>query len=164
MKTLTFETGVSGHYELIGTMLRSIFTKGKPKKMFYRCHRNFNNKKFEEELEKQLLSVSDFGSFQFAFKFILNQFSPLNQKLIYNNNQPFMTKTFRKTIIKKSKLTNKFNEKRDIKNWSQYKHQRNLSSNLLNQSKKRHFNSLNVNDVTENKKFQKTIKPFFIKK
>ena len=164
MKTLTFETGVSGHYKLIGTMLRSIFAKGKSKKMFYRCHRNFDNKKFEEELEKQLLSVSDFESFHFAFKVILNQFAPLKQKLIRNNNQPFMTKTFRKTIMKKSKLTNKFNEKRDIENWSQYKHQRNLSSNLLNQSKKRHFNSLNVNDVTENKKFQKTIKPFFIKK
>ena len=116
MKILTFETGVSGHYILIGTMLRSIFAKGKSKKMFYRCHRNFDNKKFEEELEKQLLSVSDFESFHFAFKVILNQFAPLKQKLIRNNNQPFMTKTFRKTIMKKSKLTNKFNEKRDIEN------------------------------------------------
>ena len=35
---------------------------------------------------------------------------------------------------------------------------------LLKQSKNRHFNSLNVNDVTENKKFLKTIKPFFTEK
>ena len=34
MKTLTFETGVSDHHKLIGTMLRSTFTKGKPKKCF----------------------------------------------------------------------------------------------------------------------------------
>ena len=52
MKTLTFETGVSDHHKLIGTMLRSTFTKGKPKEMFYRCYRNFDNKKFEEELQK----------------------------------------------------------------------------------------------------------------
>ena len=32
MKTLTFGTGVSDHHKLIGTMLRSRFTKGKPKK------------------------------------------------------------------------------------------------------------------------------------
>ena len=32
MKTLTFETCVSDHHKLIGTMLRSIFAKGKPKK------------------------------------------------------------------------------------------------------------------------------------
>ena len=52
MKTLTFESGVSDHRKLIGTMLRSTFTKGKPKKMFYHCYRNFDNKKFEEELQK----------------------------------------------------------------------------------------------------------------
>ena len=67
MKTLTFETGVSDHHKLIGTMLRSTFTKGNLKKMFYRCCRNFDNKRFEEELQKQLLSVSDFESFQFVF-------------------------------------------------------------------------------------------------
>ena len=71
-----------------------------------------------------------------------------------------MTKTLRKAIMKRSKLRNKFNEERNIENWSEYKRQRNLCSNLLKQSKKRHFNSLNVNDVTENKKFWKTIKPF----
>ena len=72
-----------------------------------------------------------------------------------------MTKTFRKTIMKRSKLRNKFNEERNIENCSEYKRQRNLCLNLLKQSKKRHFNSLNVKDVTENKKFWKTIKPFF---
>ena len=98
MKTLTFETGVSGHHKLIGTMLRSTFAKGTPQKMLYRCYKNFDKKRFEEELQKQLLSVSNFESFQFGFKVILNQFAPLKQKLIQNNNQPFMTKTLRKTI------------------------------------------------------------------
>ena len=72
MRTLTFETGISDHHKLIGTMLRSTFVKGKPRKMFYRCYRNFDKKKFEEELQKQLPSMSDFESFQFAFKVILN--------------------------------------------------------------------------------------------
>ena len=98
MKTLTFETGVSDHHKLIGTMLRSTFAKGKPKKMLYGCYKNFDKKRFEEELQKQLLSVSNFESFQFGFKVILNQFAPLKQKLIRNNNQPFMTKTLRKTV------------------------------------------------------------------
>ena len=98
MKTLTSETGVSDHHKLIGTMLRSVFAKGKPKKIFDRCYRNFDNKTFEEELQKH--SVSDFESFQFAFKVILNQFAPLKQTLIGNNNQPFTTKTLRKAVMK----------------------------------------------------------------
>ena len=98
MKTHTFETSVSDQHKLIGTILRSTFAKGKPNKMFYGCYRNFGNKKSEEKLQKQLPSVSDFESFQFAFKVILNQFAPLKQKLIRNNNQPFMTKPFIKLL------------------------------------------------------------------
>ena len=79
--------------------------------------------------------MSNFESFQFAFKVILNLFAPLKHELIRNNHQPSMTKTLRKAIMKKSKLRNKFNEERNIKNWSEYKRQRNLCSNLLKQSK-----------------------------
>ena len=147
--------GVSDHHKLIGLMLRLTFAKGKPKKMFYCCYRNFDNKNFEEELQKQLLSVSGFESFQFAFKVIFNQFASLKQKLIWNNNQPVMTKTLRKAIMKKSKWRNKLNEERNIENWSEYKRQRNLWSNLVKLSKKHHFNSVNVQDVTENKTFCK---------
>ena len=123
MKTLTFETGVSDHYKLIDTTLRSAFAKGKPKEMFYCCSKHFGNKRFDEELQKQLLSVSDFDSFQFAFKVILNRFAPVKHKLIRNHNQPFMTKALRKSIMKRSKLRNKFNEERNIENWSEYKRQ-----------------------------------------
>ena len=70
-----------------------------------------------------------------------------------------MTKILRKAIIKRSKLGNNFNDEIHFENWSEYKQQRKLCSNLLKQSKRRHFNSLNVNGVTENKKFWKTIKP-----
>ena len=34
MQTLTFETGISDHHKLTGTMIRSTFAKGKPKKRF----------------------------------------------------------------------------------------------------------------------------------
>ena len=75
-----------------------------------------------------------------------------------------MTKTLRKAIMKRSKLRNKFNEEKNTENWSEYKRQRNVCSNLLKQSKKRHFNNLSVKDVTENKQFWKTVKPFFTEK
>ena len=34
MNTLTFKTGLSDHHKFIGTVLRSTFAKGKPKKIF----------------------------------------------------------------------------------------------------------------------------------
>ena len=46
-KTLKLETGASDYHKLIGTMLRSTFTKGKPK-MFYRCYSNFDIKSLKK--------------------------------------------------------------------------------------------------------------------
>ena len=51
--------------------------------------------------------MPDFESFHFAFKVILKQFTPLKQKLIQNNNQPFMIKTLHKAIMRRSRLRNK---------------------------------------------------------
>ena len=70
--------------------------------------------------------MSDFESFHFTFKVVLNQFAPLKPKLIRNNNQSFITKSLRKAIMKRSKLRNKFNDERNIGNWSEYMCQRNL--------------------------------------
>ena len=77
MNTLTFEKGVLDHHKLIGTMLRSKFVKGRPKKIFYRCYKNFDNEKFEEELKKHLSSVLDFELFHLAFKTTLDRFAPI---------------------------------------------------------------------------------------
>ena len=53
---------------------------------------------------------------------------------------------------------------RKAKKWSDYKQQRNHCSNLLKEFKTSHFNNLNIKDVTENKRFWKTLKPFFTDK
>ena len=73
-----------------------------------------------------------------------HRFAALKQKVVRNNNQPFMTETLRKAIMKRSKLKNKFNKERNAKKWPNYKQQRNYCSNLLKESKARHFNNLNV--------------------
>ena len=49
--------------------------------------------------------------------------------------------------MKKSKLRNKLKKERSAKNWASYKPQRNYCSNLLKESKSRHFDDLNVKDV-----------------
>ena len=81
MNTLTYKTGVSDHRKLVGTMPRSTFTKGKPKKLFYGCYKNFDNEKFEEDLKNQLSSVQDFESFHVTFKTTLDRFVRLKKNL-----------------------------------------------------------------------------------
>ena len=87
------------------------------------------------------------------------RFAPLKQNVARINKQPSMTKTLRKTIMKRSKLKNKLN-KESAKNWSDYKQRLSHCSNLLKKFKTRHFNHPNVKDTNKNKRFWKIRKPF----
>ena len=86
IKTATFEAGLFDRHKHIAMMLRSTFAKGKPNKIFSHCYKNFSKQKLEEALKTQLLPVSDFESLHLAYKFTLNQFAPVKQKYVRNNN------------------------------------------------------------------------------
>ena len=62
------------------------------------------------------------------------------------------------------KLRNTLNKKRSSENWRSYKRQRNICSNILKSTKKTFFETLNTNEITDNRKFWKTVKPFFTDK
>ena len=66
--------------------------------------------------------------------------------------------------MKRSKLRNTFNKERSSENWQNYKRQRNICSNILKSTKKTFFETLNINEITDNRKFWKTVKPFFTDK
>ena len=75
-----------------------------------------------------------------------------------------MTKALRKAIMHRSKLKNIFRKTRAREDWNNYKKQRNFCVNLLRNTKKDYFQKLNIRDLTDNKKFRKTIKSFFSNK
>ena len=64
----------------------------------------------------------------------------------------------------RSKLKNVSNKKRTDVNWANYKKQRNFCVTLLRRTKKEYFQNQNVKDLSDNKKFWKTIKPYFSNK
>ena len=49
-------------------------------------------------------------------------------------------------------------------NWDNYKKQRNFCVKLLCQNKEKYFSNINVKSISDNKKFWKTMKPFFLNK
>ena len=66
--------------------------------------------------------------------------------------------------MKRSKIWNTFNKKRYSEKLAKYKRQRNICSNILKSTKKAFLETLNVNEITDNRKFWKTVKPFFTDK
>ena len=67
-----------------------------------------------------------------------------------------MSKTLCKAIMKQSKLRNTFNKKRSSEIWRSY-----ICSNILKSTKKTFFGTLNTNEITDNRKLWKKVKPFF---
>ena len=88
----------------------------------------------------------------------------VKKKYIRANNAPFMTKTLSKAIMNRSRFKNRFLKNPNKENELKYKKQRNYCVGLLKKEKKKYFSSLNIDNITNNKKFWKTVKPFFSEK
>ena len=70
-----------------------------------------------------------------------------------------MSKQFRKAIMTRTRLLNKYRKDNNAGNLLAYKRQRNFSVMLLRKSKKNFYNNLNVKRIMDNIKFWQTIKP-----
>ena len=57
IKSCLVETRISDHHKLIMSICRTPFAKGRGKKFFYRCYKNFNNKLSEKTLIKNLPEI-----------------------------------------------------------------------------------------------------------
>ena len=75
-----------------------------------------------------------------------------------------MSKILGKAIMHRSKFKNIYNKKRTNDNGANYKKQRNFCVNLLRKTETDYFQNLNIRDLSDNRKFWKTIKPYFSNK
>ena len=75
-----------------------------------------------------------------------------------------MNTALRKAIMARSRLKNKFSKISSAKYWNSYKKQINFCLKLLRQTKEKYFSNINVKEVSDNKTFWKSVKPFFSNK
>ena len=57
-KSRTTETGISDYHKLISTFFKSHYTRLKPKMIYYRNYKNFNEELFLKDLENSNLSAN----------------------------------------------------------------------------------------------------------
>ena len=88
----------------------------------------------------------------------------MKEKLVRANNGPFMNKILSKAFMTRSRLRNKFLKNPNDENKDLYKRYRNYCVNLLRREKKKYYNNLDMKLILDNKKFWKTMKPFFSEK
>ena len=157
---------MSDFHNLTTTILRKSITKGNPRNILYRDYKIFDQKKFQDQLRSQLVSIKtvNYSQFHEIFLKTLDAIAPVKKKILRFNHNPFISEAVRKAITVRSKLKNKYNKNRTEENWDSCKKQRNSCVNLLRKTKKDYFNDLNIKNITDNKAFWKTIKPYFSNK
>ena len=76
--------------------------------MSYRYYKNFDNTIFKTELQNKLDSINNCNYLQFETTFMttLEKHAPLKKKIVRANNVPYMSKTLRKAIMKRSEIIN----------------------------------------------------------
>ena len=56
---MALETGISDLHNMIMTIFRSTFAKGKPKTFYYHCYKNFNLEQFQMGYKEKLDEISN---------------------------------------------------------------------------------------------------------
>ena len=165
---MTMETGISGFYKMVTTILKSFYKKQKPKIIHNRNYKTFNINLFKEELNNQLLGIDIINAglveFMSTVLSVLDKHATIKRKYIRANNSAFMTKQLKVAIMQRSKLSQKFLKGRT--NDSKYvcNRQRNLCVSLLQKTKMDYFKQVNNKVISDNKKFWQTISPLFSEK
>ena len=152
------------------TVLKVFYKKQKTKIVTYRNYKYFSNEAFMLDVKNSINQMTsenndlEFDRFKTALDEAIQRHAPIKKRYVRANQAPFIKKKTNKEIMKRSRLRNKFlNTKSDIDRKA-YNKQRNLCVSLIRSEKKNFFSNIDTSDITNNKTFWKTVKPFFTDK
>ena len=109
--TVAMSTGLSDYHKMVITVLKSTFAKKKPKEIIYRDYKNYNGDFLKSDLKVALCNEgvrNHYALFEKIFLQVLDKHAPLRKKLLRANHAPYITKTVRKAIMRRSQLESKF--------------------------------------------------------
>ena len=141
--------------------MKMSFKKHSPIERHYRDYKYFDRTKFKNNLNEKLSEgISNYESFETTFIEVLNKHAPLKKKLLRANHAPYITKTLRKAIMRRSQLETKYLKTKTQTDLKLYKKHKNVCSKLYNNEGRKYYESLDMKNVLDSKKFWKTIGPF----
>ena len=164
------ETGLSDFHKMVAAVMKMHFPKMKPRVIRYQKDKTFNNDAFvnilRQELPKQekVLDKKGLDAFSEICSDVLHKHAPQRKRYLRSNHKPFMNNEIFKAIMTRTRLRNRFLKNRSNRNRNLFRKQRNLCVSLLRKSKKGYFSNLNEKQITDNKLYWKTVKPFLSNK
>ena len=162
MKTTAISTGLSDFHKMIVTVMRTTFKKAEPITIHYRDYSHYDKKAFGNDLQQKLVrQPREYDAFEEIFLGVLDIHAPKKSRLVRANQKPYVSKKMRKAIMLRSQLQNKFFKFGTVEHHTAFKRQKNYCNRLYKREKRQYYYNLNLNNITDNKKFWKTMKPLF---
>ena len=84
----------------------------------------------------------------------------LRKKFLRANHAPYISKTLRNAIMRRSELETKYLKTKTQTNLKLYKKHKNLCSKLYKRERRKNYESLDMKNVLDSKEFWKTMSPF----
>ena len=113
--TLTISCGLSDFHKVVMTVLKTTFSKSKPRETVYRNYKYFNSQNFTDEL-KLVFSKDNLDScskLNQTFLDVLNKHALLKKKRLRTNHASYVSKSMRKAIMRRSYVENVYFKKKN---------------------------------------------------
>ena len=146
--------------------MKSYISRFKPKTVFYRNYKNFDEEKFVKDIKAADFSFSNndpnenYSVLSDTFSKLVDRYAPCKIKTQRGNHAPFINKVMRKAFYTRSRLRNNFCKNPSEENEGKYKTQRNLYVSCRRKAIKQYFSNITSKRIVTNKEFWETIKPF----
>ena len=134
--------------------------------MNYRDYSKFDHVKFRSNLRDELSRYCRDGTTYEHFNAAavekaLNKHAPFKKTSVQANDGPFMTKALSKAILLRTRLRNMYKKCKTQEKWNAFKKERNKYTKILRKAKVDCYGILDLKDISDNRKFWKTVKPLF---
>ena len=128
------------------TVVKTAVPRSQPKEITCRDYKQFDSSKFKNELKSVLTkeNIESCTKFDEQFLKVLNSHAPLKRKLLRTNHAPYVSKTLRRAIMKRSYLEMIYFKKQTDHALIAYKKQKNYCSRLYKKERNNLFSSLNL--------------------
>ena len=167
---MRLQPGLSDFHKITLTVMKVFYKKQKTNIVTYRNCKHFSNEAFMYDIKNSIIQMTsensdlEFDQFKAVLVEAIQRYAPIKKHYVRANEAPFINKKINKEIMQRSRLRNQFLNKKSDTDRKAYNEKCNLSVNLIRSEKKIFFNNINTSDITENKTFWKTLKPFFTNK
>ena len=139
--TTALSTGLSDFHKMVVSMFKASFEKRAPKQITYRTYKDFDQIRFNSDLQYALEKhiISSYKEFENIFLAILEKHAPTKTKKVRANQAPYMTKALKKAMIKRSELETKYHKYKNSDALKAFKRQKKLCFQAIQKREKKIF-------------------------